>query len=95
MNRKQLIDFVNKEITPQISAEAFWTFDIMNTCKVISRWRKGRPAAVTMAATVDDGFLYINGTPAGRIAARAPRVTVSSGAAYWEGRILEKQERGL
>ena len=38
------------------------------------------------------GFLFINNDPVGRIAPKLPKVAYSEEAAYWEGRILSRQE---
>ena len=90
MNRKELIKFVNEKVSPQVGLN--FSFSPAETLKLIERWRIGKPANIPMVPDVMDGFLFINSLPVGRIAARKPRVAVSEGALYWEGRILARQE---
>lgn len=90
MNRKQMIDFVNNKICPQVGLD--FTFSPVECLKMIEQWRIGKPANMEMVPDVMDGFLFINSMPVGRIARKTPKVTVSEGALYWEGRILARQE---
>lgn len=90
MNRKDLIDFVNKKIGPQIGLD--FSYSPKETVKMIEKWRHGKKFPNGMVADVMNGFLFINDIPVGRIASRPARVTVSDGAMYWEGRILARQE---
>ena len=90
MNRKELIKFVNEKVSPQVGLN--FSFSPVETVKMIERWRIGRPANMPMTPDVMGGFLFINNIPVGRIASRKPRVTVSDGALFWEGRILARQE---
>lgn len=63
--------------------------------KVVSEWRRNHGYPKEMTATVVDGFLFINGIAAGRIAPKPLNPAFSEGAYYWEGRILERQESDL
>lgn len=92
MNRKDLFNYILADVLPQINEEVRWTADIVEIAKKISKWRIGKPVDVKMNAVVEDGALYINGDVIGRIAAKMPRVAYDEGAAYWEGRILARQE---
>lgn len=91
MNRKQIIDFCNKNIFTQIDSAVSQFLDCWEVVRMVSRWRIGKPVNVPMVARVDDGFLFMNDEPVGRIAPKAPR-TYNAGADYWEGCILARQE---
>lgn len=93
MNRKEMIDFVNSKICPQVNTLDF-TFSPAEVVKTVERWRVQNHVKINAAMVPDvlDGFLFINDKPVGRIASRLPRVTVSDGAIFWEGRILSRQE---
>ena len=93
MLRKEMIDFVNQKICPQVNTLDF-SFSPLDVLKMVERWRVKNHVNVNaeMVPDVQDGFLFINDIPVGRIASRLPRVTVSDGAMYWEGRILARQE---
>ena len=94
MNRKEKIDYINKNILPQI--------DFMNPCtakdivddaiRLIEKWRIGKPVNVEMHAIVDDGFLYMNGKPLGRIAAKMPKLVCSEYGYYLEGRCIRDED---
>ena len=92
MNRKEKIQFVNKNVLPQID----WRYTDKDTpwkaVRLIERYRVGKPANIEMVARVDDGFLFINDEPLGRIAMKAPKLNLSNESLYWEGRILARQE---
>lgn len=106
MNRKQVIDFCNKNIFPQVKFPASHYMDCFDVVKIVSRWRIGKQMNIEMVAKVVDGFLYINDNPLGRIAPKMATVNYrpsyngncwtktayNSSAAYWEGLILERQE---
>jgi hypothetical protein len=66
----------------------FW--DILRTA---SKWRVGKHVNVAMNGAVLDGVLYINGEVIKRVAPKMPRkYSYSVEAAYWEGKILARQE---
>ena len=92
MNRKEKIQFVNENILPQID----WRYTDKDTpwkaVGLIERYRIGKPMNIEMVARVDDGFLFINDEPLGRIAMKAPKLNLSNESLYWEGRILARQE---
>ena len=101
MNRKYFIDVLNNQILPQINPRYNWP-DIMpgrDIIKILSAYRSQQiqdgtaRAGDTLTAKVIDGFLYLNGEPVGRIAPKDPRPAYDEGAAYWEGRILARQEK--
>ena len=91
-NRKKIIDFVNNEVARLTNPEVRYSYNPMDTIQLVEKFRRENNYPKSMIASVYDGFLYINNIPAGRIAAKIPRVTYSAGAAYWEGRILARQE---
>lgn len=92
MDRKQVIEFCNNHIFPQVENQNGMTLDMMkDTVKMVSRWRIGKPADVVMIPTVIDGFLYINFDKVGRIAPKLPRVAFSEQAYITEGKILARQ----
>ena len=97
MNRKQMIEFVNNNIMPGAEiANDDWFYNgkqiFLNIIKAISAWRIGKPADIHMDGQIRDGVLYLNGEVVKRVAAKLPRVPYDAGAAYWEGRCLEKGE---
>jgi hypothetical protein len=92
MNRKEMIQFVNENVLPQID----WRYTDKDTprkaIRLIERYRVGKPANIKMDAKVNDGFLFVNDEPLGRIAAKVPKLNLSNESLYWEGRILARQE---
>ena len=95
MDRRKIFDFINKKIYPQLELEIalmYGTMKPVEIAKVVSEWRRDHGYPKEMAATVVDGFLFINGIAAGRIAPKHPTPAFSEGEYYWEGRILERQE---
>ena len=92
MNRKEMIQYVNENVLPQID----WRYTDKDTprkaIRLIERYRIGKPMNIEMVARVDDGFLFINDEPLGRIAMKAPQLNLSNESLYWEGRILARQE---
>ena len=90
MNRKDMINFVNEKIGPQVGLD--FSYSAKETIKMVAQWRRTHNFPSVMVPDVMEGFLFINDMPVGRIASRPPRVTVSDGAMYWEGRILARQE---
>ena len=94
-NRKKIIDFCNKEIFPQVHRSA-WTHignELMDVVKMVSDFRHTNGYPSDMSARVDDGFLFINSIPVGRIARKLNhQVHVTDKGAYYEGRILARQE---
>ena len=91
MNRKQVIEFCRREIYPQVKIWIGIGGELTNVVELVSSWRRTHAYPQEMRADVRDGFLFINGDPVGRIAPKTPRVKYSAKAAYWEGRILERQ----
>ena len=91
-NRKKTIEAIN---------QAWSQVDISVACTlptpsemihIVESWRRANGFPQMLAVRVDDGFLFLNEAPVTRIAAKLPRVAYSAGAAYWEGRILARQE---
>ncbi len=100
MNRKQLIDFVNNDILPQIDSSFIWR-DILpakEIIKLVIDYRRKQIKAGSariddiLTARVDDGFLYINDTPIKRIAPKLPKMPYDEQSYYIEGRILAAGE---
>jgi hypothetical protein len=92
MNRKEMIQFVNENVLPQIDWRYTNKDTPWKTIRLIERYRIGKPMNIEMVARVDDGFLFINDEPLGRIAMKAPKLNLSNESLYWEGKILARQE---
>ena len=91
-NRKNTIAVINHAWS-QVDLSVSWTLPkAAEMIHIVEGWRRrsGYPQEVT--ARVEDGFLFLNDQPVERIAAKLPRVAYSAEAAYWEGRILARQE---
>ena len=93
MTRKQIIEFCNKEVFPEVQHPMAQFMDMIEVIGMVTNWRRANGYPKTMHATVEDGFLWINENQVGRIAPKAPKLPYSETAAYWEGRILARQER--
>lgn len=91
MNRKDIINFCCDQIFPQVKGEPMFYLDCKETIKLVTNWRRKNNYPQTMKAIVNDGFLFINNIPVGRIAPKTPTI-FDEGAYYWEGRILARQE---
>lgn len=89
MSRKQIIAFCNEKIFPQVDNPGL---DVFETIKLVEKYRHGKPNNMEMIAKVYDGYLTINGEKCGRIAPKMPKNLYSDKAAYWEGKILARQE---
>lgn len=93
MSRKDTIKYCNEQIFPQVKMQA-WTGtkgELMEVVGVVENFRRnhGYPKPENMIARVDDGFLFINEIPVGRIAAKLNKpLECTEMAAYWEGKIL-------
>lgn len=92
MNRKELIAFANANVFPQVENNMLDIDGMKEAIKLISKWRIGKPVNIKMSAKVNDGFLFMNGEPLGRIAAKVPKLTFNEYEYYMEGRILARQE---
>ena len=93
-NRKAVIDFCNECIFPFVRIDQ-WTYrngELWAVVEMVHKFRRENGFPEEMTARVDDGFLFINDIPVGRIAPKTPRVAYNPAAAYWEGRILARQE---
>ena len=90
MNRKEMIRFINTEICPQIDFRL--DIDFGDCIKMIERYRIGKPINIKMEAIVNDGFLYINSEPLGRIAPKLPKVECSEWGYYLEGRCIRDED---
>ena len=72
-----------------------WNSDVsvMEVADVMSEYMKEvKQTANKIKWKLDDGVLYGNGKALRRVGSKAPRYEYSENAAYWEGRILERQE---
>ena len=92
MNRKELIVFANVNVFPQVENNMLDIDGMKEAIRLISKWRIGKPINIKMDAKVNDGFLFMNGEPLGRIAAKAPTSAFNEYEYYMEGRILARQE---
>ena len=88
MNRQQIKEIIAKEIFPQISIHAQGVMDWREIMKIIIDWRRQNGFPAVMVATVDDGFLSLNGYPVERIAGKLPKMQISKLAAYYEGKCI-------
>lgn len=95
MDKKQRLMFVAEQIMPQVGNYALdpMTFSVREVEKLVARWRIGKPVDVVMVPRVENGFLFINGEPVGRIAPKWTHYTerAAERADFWEGRILARQ----
>ena len=98
-NRKRTIEFLNKEVLPQLKpGENFEHSDIPNMISMVEKFRRENNAT-ELHPKVENGFLSINGIKVGRIASTAPKGNYggghSTGMARAEGRILARQEEDV
>lgn len=93
MNRKQIIKYCNDNIFPLCDWKALDYSGMMEAVRLVSRARIGMKPGEAMTASVNDGFLFLNGKPAGRIAPKAPRIAFSERGYYYEGAILARAEQ--
>ena len=97
-NRKRIIEFCNTEIFPQVDFEQWshYNGELMEVVKMVSDFRlkneEIRKNPHTMIAKVNNGFLYINNLPVGRIAMMKQKVMYNEKANYYESLILSKNE---
>lgn len=89
MNRKDIIAFCNDQIFPQVKCGTL-VLNLIDVVKMVEQFRRNHHFPVSMTSKVNNGFLYINDIPVGRIALREPKVFVSEKAAYYEGKILRR-----
>ena len=94
-NRKKIIEFCNTEIFPKVNHRA-WSYlngELHDVVKMVIKFRRENGYPEEMKAEVNDGFLFINSDPVGRIAAKMPKAySYNECTNYWEGRILARQE---
>ena len=90
MNRKQIIEFCKEKVFPLVPFPQASGMDCFEVVRMVGSWRAKNGWPDHMEARVDDGFLFINGTGAGRIAPKAPKVKFCERAYYWEGKCLAK-----
>jgi hypothetical protein len=97
MNRREMYDWTQNVVATAEITDDYWRlagkemfWDILMAA---SKWRVGKHVNVAMNGAVLDGVLYINGEAIKRVAPKMPRkYSYSTEAAYWEGKILERQE---
>lgn len=89
MNRKDIIAFCNDQIFPQVKCGKF-AVNLIDVVKMVEQFRRNHHFPKSMTSKINNGFLYINDIPVGRIALREPKVFVSDKAAYYEGKILRR-----
>lgn len=100
MNRRQIIDFINNDILPQINPCWTWseTISAKELIKLVSDFRSAQIKAGIariddkLTAKVTNGFLYINDKPIKRIAPLDPKPAFNERSYYIEGHILARQE---
>lgn len=93
-NRKEVINFCNEYIFPFVRIDQ-WTYrngELWEVVEMVHKFRRENSFPAEMTARVDDGFLFINEKPVGRIAPKMIRPTYCPAEGYWEYRILARQE---
>lgn len=94
MTNRELIDFCNEKIFTQVTGPEMFEMKCLEVIKTVKKWRRNNGFPKEMEARVTNNFLYINNIPVGRIAPAPNKNTeYDERAYYWEGRILERQER--
>lgn len=88
-SRKDIISFCNEEVFPLVKSGSLVVKSI-EAAKIVEKFRRENDFPKTMTPVISNGFLYINGKPAGRIGLMEPKVNYSHRAAYYEGRILSR-----
>lgn len=93
MNRKERLNFVREKIAPlvPVTGDSFRDMNILETERLVARFRIGKPVGMEMEPKVEGGFLFINGLPVGRIAAN-PHMKCGVVGDYFERKIMERQE---
>lgn len=91
MNRKDIIAFCNDQIFPQVKCGKF-AVNLIEVVKMVEQFRRNHHFPKSMTSKVNNGFLYINDIPVGRIALRESKVFVSEKVDYYEGEILRRCE---
>lgn len=86
MNRKEVIAFCNTAVFPAAAGAA--GLDPIETVRTVEKWRRKNGYPDTMTAEIENGFLFLNGSPAGRIAQKTPGIEISEKAAYYEGKCI-------
>lgn len=92
MNRKQMIEYIKREICPQLHIKQ--ELDIVATIKAIERYRVVNHVKPDepMKATVNEfGHLFINGQHAGQITNKIPQPNFYEDGYIIESRILARQ----
>lgn len=93
-NRKEIINFCNKQVFPFVETWTGLSGELWEVVNMVHIFRRKNGYPEEMSAVVDDGFLFINDLPVGRIAPKSPTgIYDTAAAAYWENRILARQER--
>lgn len=93
MNRKQLLEFIRREICPKLHIKQ--ELDIATTIKVLEHFRTDNHIKVNepMTATINEyGHLFINGIHAGQISNKIPYPEFDEQSYYIESLILARQE---
>ena len=78
----------------EYGAAAFFSLNPLEVKEMIKTYaiEKGFPKVTRFIPKVVTGFMYINDEPVGRICGLPQKTDVSEDVAYWEGRILARQE---
>lgn len=93
MTRKEIINYCRENIFPFVDWSAWDKGGLMETVKMVCRFRREHGYPKTMEAIVDDGFLIINNIPVGRIARKMFTVPNFSERSYYtEGMILARND---
>jgi hypothetical protein len=95
MSKKEIIKFINTQVLPKKASKTWQAGDAdgKELITIVQSWRRKNGFPEDMTATVTNGFLFINGTPAGRIAnADTKAYGYSKKDISLEGRILARQE---
>ena len=93
MTRKEIINYCRENIFPFVDWSVWDKGGLMETVKMVCRFRREHGYPKEMHAVVDDGFLIINDVSVGRIARKMNRPFGNDERSYQiEGRILARQE---
>lgn len=95
MSKKDIIQFINTQVLPKKASKTWQAGDAdgKELMTIVQSWRRKNGFPEEMTAEVANGFLFINGTPAGRIASADTKAyKYSKKDVSLEGRILARQE---
>lgn len=84
-------EILSKLVMPKVSATVFFSICPKEIFHIVKTYIESTNT-FPKTAMVDDGFLYLDKKPIGRIAAKEPKIKVSNIATYYEEKILANQD---